>query len=57
MPQNFVSCDREQVLLLRPSLREWLAEEHVAELVLDEVGELKLLRPIHGSNDAIVSGG
>jgi hypothetical protein len=24
MSQNFIECDREQVLLMPPSLREWL---------------------------------
>jgi hypothetical protein len=28
MVQNFLSCDRDQELLLPPSLREWLAEDH-----------------------------
>ena len=32
MPQNFLACDREQELLLPPSLREWLAEDHFAWL-------------------------
>ena len=42
MPQNFLGCDREQELLLPPSLREWLADDHLAWLVLDVVGELDL---------------
>src|SRR5215217_3523590 len=42
MPQNFVVCDREQELLLPPSLREWLPEDHLAWLVLEAVGELDL---------------
>ena len=42
MPQNFVGCDREQELLLPPSLREWLPEDHLAWLVLEAVGELDL---------------
>jgi transposase len=42
MPQNFVACDRERELLLPPSLREWLAADHLAWLVLDAVGELDL---------------
>ena len=42
MPQNFLACDREQELLLPPSLREWLAEDHVAWFVIDAVGELDL---------------
>lgn len=42
MPQNFVSCDREQELLLPPSLRDWLAEDHLAWCVLDAVAEVDL---------------
>ena len=42
MAQNFLGCDREQALLLPPSLREWLGEDHLAWLVLDVVGELDL---------------
>jgi transposase len=42
MPQNFLRCDREQELLLPPSLREWLADDHLAWFVIDAVGELDL---------------
>jgi transposase len=42
MGQNFLPCDRDQELLLPPSLREWLAEDHLAWFVLDAVGELDL---------------
>jgi transposase len=42
MSQNFLTCDREQSLLLPPSLREWLAEDHLAWFVLDVVEELDL---------------
>ncbi len=42
MAHNFVTCDREQVLLLPPSLRDWLAEDHLAWFVLDAVDELDL---------------
>ena len=42
MAQNFIACDREQELLLPPSLREWLPEEHLAWFVLDAVGEMDL---------------
>src|SRR5215210_4520652 len=48
MPQNFVACDREQELLLPPSLREWLPEDHLAWLVLEAVGELDL-RAFYGA--------
>jgi hypothetical protein len=30
MPQNFITCDREHAFLLPPSLRDWLAEDHLA---------------------------
>src|SRR5918996_1638634 len=42
MAQNFIACDREQELLLPPSLREWLPEDHLAWFVLDAVAELDL---------------
>jgi transposase len=42
MQQNFVACDRDQALLLPPSLREWLTEDHHAGLVLEAIGELDL---------------
>jgi transposase len=42
VPQNFIACDREQELLLPPSLREWLAEDHFAWFVIDVVDALDL---------------
>jgi len=42
MTQRFVSCDREQVLLMPVSLREWLPENHLAWFVLAAVEELDL---------------
>jgi hypothetical protein len=42
MGQRFVACDREQELLLPPSLRDWLPEEHLAWFVLESVAELDL---------------
>src|SRR5215216_3733529 len=42
MAQNFIACDREQELLLPPSLREWLPQEHLAWFVLDAVAEMDL---------------
>jgi transposase len=42
MPQNFLPCDREQVLLMPPSLREWLPEDHFAWFVLAAVEEMDL---------------
>jgi transposase len=42
MPQNFIECDREQVLLMPPSLREWLPEDHLAWTILGSVDEMDL---------------
>jgi len=42
MSQNFLDCDREQVLLLPPSLRDWLPEDHLAWFVIETVGRLDL---------------
>jgi hypothetical protein len=42
MTQRFVGCDREQVLLMPVSLREWLPENHLAWFVIDAVGEMNL---------------
>jgi transposase len=42
MAQNFLECDREQELLLPPSLREWLPDDHLAWFVLAAVEELDL---------------
>ena len=44
MAQNFLPCDRDQELLLPPSVREWLPEDHLAWFVLDSVAELDLDR-------------
>jgi transposase len=42
MAQNFIACDREQELLLPPSLRDWLPAEHLAWFLLDAVAEMDL---------------
>jgi transposase len=42
MPQNFLACDRDQVLLMAPSLRDWLPEDHFAWLVIDAVAGMDL---------------
>ncbi len=42
MPQNFLSCDRDQELLLPPSLRDWLPEDHFEWFLLDSVKEPEL---------------
>ncbi|MBA3429686.1 MAG: transposase [Actinobacteria bacterium] len=42
MAQNFIACDREQELLLPPSLCEWLPQDHLVWFVLDAVDALDL---------------
>ena len=42
MAQNFIACDRAQVLLLPPDMREWLPDGHLAWFVIEAVGELDL---------------
>jgi transposase len=42
MAQKFVGCDRDQELLLPPSLREWLPEGHLAWFVIDAVAAFDL---------------
>jgi len=42
MAQNFIGCDREQVLLLPPDLREWLPQDHLAWFVLGAVEQMDL---------------
>jgi len=42
VPQNFIESDRDQELLLPPSLREWLPEDHFAWFVLDAVEVMDL---------------
>jgi transposase len=42
MPQNFLACEREQELLLPPSLLEWLPEDHLAWFVIDAVAAMDL---------------
>lgn len=42
MAYNFVSVDREQLMLMPPSVSDWLPEDHFAWFVLDVVDELDL---------------
>jgi transposase len=48
MAQNFLACDRDQELLLPPSLREWLPDGHLAWFVIDAVAALDL-RPFYAA--------
>jgi hypothetical protein len=41
-PQNFIESDREQELVLPPSLRDWLPDDHLAWFVADAVEEIDL---------------
>jgi hypothetical protein len=44
MPQNFISYDRDQVLLLPPDLRGWLPPDYLAWFVLAVVEQMDLPR-------------
>jgi transposase len=53
---NFVACDREQLMLMPPSVADWLPEDHLAWFVLDVVAELDL-SAFHASYRADGRGG
>jgi hypothetical protein len=40
MGQNFLTCDRDQPLLLPPDLHDWLDEDHLAWFVIEAIEEL-----------------
>src|SRR5215217_3379130 len=42
MAMSFIGCDRDQVFLMPPSLREWVPEDHLVWTVLDAVAEMDL---------------
>jgi transposase len=42
MGQNFIACDRDQVLLLPVDLSEWLPVDHLARFVIETVEQLDL---------------
>ena len=42
MPQNLIACDREQALLLPPSLLDWVPPDHLVWTVLASVEEMDL---------------
>jgi transposase len=42
MAQNFLSCDRDQAMLLPPSVADWLPEDHLARFLIGVVDELDL---------------
>jgi len=48
MPQNFIARDRGQVLLMPPSLVDWVPDDHLVWTVLGAVGEMDL-EPFYGS--------
>lgn len=39
---NFVACDRDQLMVMPPSMADWLPEDHLAWFVIDVVDELDL---------------
>jgi hypothetical protein len=42
MGQNFITADREQVLLMPPALVDWLPDEHFVWTVLGAVEQMDL---------------
>jgi transposase len=48
MPQNFLSCDRDQPMLLPPDLRDWLDGDHLAWFVIEAIDELDV-EPFYAS--------
>src|SRR6201997_48735 len=44
MAREFVSCDRGQMLLMPPSLAEWLPEDHLVWTILGAVDQMDLDR-------------
>jgi transposase len=48
MAQNFLSCDRDQPMLLPPDLRDWLDDDHLAWFVIEAIDELDL-EPFYAS--------
>jgi transposase len=42
MAANFIGCDREQVFLMPPSLRDWVPEDHLVWTILEAVEEMDL---------------
>src|SRR6266478_2731239 len=44
MALNFASCDRDQLLLMPPSLGDWLPDDHLVWTVLGAVDQMDLGR-------------
>jgi len=42
MAYNFRRCDRDQMLLLPPDMRDWLSDDHLVWFILDVVSQLDL---------------
>jgi hypothetical protein len=42
MAPNFIGCGRERAFLMPPSLRDWVAEDHLVWTILGAVAEMDL---------------
>jgi transposase len=42
MSQNFIACDRDQQLLMSPSLLDWVPADHLVWTILSSVEEMDL---------------
>jgi transposase len=48
MAYNYTECNRDQLYLLPPSMKEWLSEDHFAWFLLDAIGQMDL-SAFHGA--------
>jgi hypothetical protein len=48
MAQNFLTCDRDQPMLLPPDPRDWLPADHLAWFAIEAIDELDL-EPFSGA--------
>jgi hypothetical protein len=48
MAKNFVDCERGQLLLMTPSLTEWLPDDHLVWTILGAVEQMDLDRFYEG---------
>jgi len=48
MAKNFVECERGQLLLMPPSLTEWLPDDHLVWTILGAVEQMDLDRFYEG---------
>ncbi len=55
MAHNYTECNRDQLYLLPPSMKEWLPEDHLAWFLIDAVGQMDLSAFHAADEDASLS--